>query len=331
MLRSHSLAQVLCVFLAWGCSIYDTTAPRGELTGSGGGSSTGGNGGSGGEGGMRTGGSSGATGVGAGGHPGAGAGGQAGNGSGAAGGAGNSGGSAGVGGLGGASGGAGKPDDGGSGGGSDGGPPDIDAGSSGGTDGGSSRGNDVFSDETGGGSSGGTDGGSSGDAIDGGDAQPDRDAGDAQLDRDGQDSIATTNVAKGGTVTASSPGISPEDLTKAFDENSATKWFAGDNVNTGWIAYQFAAGVTRTVTSYAITSANDMPARDPATWQLQGSNDGQTWTVIDTRTGESFASRFLTKTYSCASAMAYARYRLNVTANAGANALQLAELQLLGY
>ena len=29
--------------------------------------------------------------------------------------------------------------------------------------------------------------------------------------------------------------------------------------------------------------------------------------------------------------MAYARYRLNVTANAGANALQLAELQLFGY
>jgi len=138
-------------------------------------------------------------------------------------------------------------------------------------------------------------------------------------------------VAKGGTVTASSPGVPPEDMTKAFDESSSTKWYAGDNVNKGWIGYQFATGVTRTVTSYAITSANDMPTRDPATWQLQASNDGQNWSVVDSRTGESFASRFQTKTYACPSPMAYGYYRLNVTANAGANALQLAELQLLGY
>jgi hypothetical protein len=140
-----------------------------------------------------------------------------------------------------------------------------------------------------------------------------------------------TSVAKDGTVTASSPGISPEDMTKAFDENSATKWYAGDNVNKGWIAYQFASGVTRTVTSYSITSANDMPTRDPATWELQGSNDGQSWTVVDARTGETFASRFLTKTYLSLAPAPYGRYRLNVTANAGASALQLAELQLLGY
>jgi hypothetical protein len=78
----------------------------------------------------------------------------------------------------------------------------------------------------------------------------------------------------------------------------------------------------RPVTSYSITSANDMPTRDPATWELQGSNDGQSWTVVDARTGETFASRFLTKTYLSLAPAPYGRYRLNVTANAGASALQ---------
>ncbi|HMJ57159.1 MAG TPA: discoidin domain-containing protein [Polyangiaceae bacterium] len=140
-----------------------------------------------------------------------------------------------------------------------------------------------------------------------------------------------TDVATGGTVSSSSPGVSPEDMTKAFDQNNSTKWFAGDAVSKGWIGYQFASGITRTVTSYSLTSANDMPTRDPADWQLLGSHDGVTWLTVDTRAGETFASRFQTKSYSCAMPMAYERYRLNVTANSGAPALQLAELRLLGY
>jgi hypothetical protein len=32
MLRSRSLAQVLCVLLAWGCSLYDGPVPRRDLT-----------------------------------------------------------------------------------------------------------------------------------------------------------------------------------------------------------------------------------------------------------------------------------------------------------
>jgi hypothetical protein len=134
----------------------------------------------------------------------------------------------------------------------------------------------------------------------------------------------------GGTVSSSNPGIVPEDMAKAFDANSATKWFAGNGVRTGWIAYQFAAAATHTVTSYSLTSANDQPGRDPSAWQLQGSNDGQTWTTVDTRTGQTFAARFQTNSYSFAGNTAYARYRLNVTANSGGTDLQLADLQFFG-
>ena len=141
---------------------------------------------------------------------------------------------------------------------------------------------------------------------------------------------APPNLAQGGTVSASNPGVSPEDMTKAFDGKSASKWFAGNGVTTGWIAYQFAGSTSHTVTSYAITSANDMPARDPFDWQLQGSNDGTTWTTVDTRASQVFVNRFQTNGYACVNSTAYQRYRLNVTANSGGNELQLAEIQLFG-
>ena len=38
-------------------------------------------------------------------------------------------------------------------------------------------------------------------------------------------------------------------------------------------------------------TANDAPARDPTKWTLEGSNDGETWTVLDdTWASEAFAT-----------------------------------------
>jgi NedA-like, galactose-binding domain len=140
---------------------------------------------------------------------------------------------------------------------------------------------------------------------------------------------APPNLAQGGTVAASNPGVSPEDMAKAFDGDSLTKWFAG-GVTTPWIAYTFANNASHTVTSYAVTSANDAPDRDPTGWQLQGSNVGNTWTTIDTRTGEAFANRWQTNFYTCTNTTAYKRYRFLVTANNGSVDFQVDEIQLFG-
>jgi hypothetical protein len=40
-------------------------------------------------------------------------------------------------------------------------------------------------------------------------------------------------------------------------------------------------GVAVTVASYDWMTANDEPSRDPIKWMLEGSNDGQTWNVVD--------------------------------------------------
>jgi hypothetical protein len=137
------------------------------------------------------------------------------------------------------------------------------------------------------------------------------------------------NRATGGTVISSvaTDNKPTEDKLKAFDNDTATKWFVTASM-TPWIGYQFATGTTHAITSYTLTSANDMPTRDPMSWRLEGSNDAATWTPLDTRTGETFASRFQTNTYTFTNTTAYAAYRLFVTANGGAAQFQIAEIQL---
>ncbi|GAA5058824.1 GH92 family glycosyl hydrolase [Thermocatellispora tengchongensis] len=108
------------------------------------------------------------------------------------------------------------------------------------------------------------------------------------------------------------------------DVDANTKWlvFTG----TGWASYRLAEPVA--VTYYALTSANDVPERDPRDWRLQGSQDGREWTTLDTRSGESFPERFQRKEYRFDNTTAYAYYRLEVTRNGGAGIVQLAEWEL---
>ncbi len=141
-----------------------------------------------------------------------------------------------------------------------------------------------------------------------------------------------------GTITAQGEHAPAEAKLFAFDNLTSRKWldFAATNPSTraSWIQYRFPGTDQGVVSSYTITSANDAPERDPANWALLGSNDGgATWTTLDTRTGESFASRLLKKTYAIANTTGYNIHRLRIdrVANpATANSVQIAEIELLG-
>ena len=125
-------------------------------------------------------------------------------------------------------------------------------------------------------------------------------------------------------ITASGENLPYEGKAQAFDGDKGTKWLTFDT--TGWIEAKLDA--PRTVDRYALTSGNDEPGRDPKDWELQGSTDGSTWTTVDTRAGESFDKRGETKEYAVADPKAYTYYRFTVTANSGADIVQLAELEL---
>jgi hypothetical protein len=131
------------------------------------------------------------------------------------------------------------------------------------------------------------------------------------------------NVAVGGTASASSQNNPVEGAAEAFDGTSSTKWLSF--TPTAWLQYQFANGAQQTVDEYSITSANDDYGRDPASWQVLGSNDGIHWNLLDTQTNQTFAGRETTNTYTLSSAATYNYFHLSVTGNTGGSYLQLSE------
>lgn len=137
----------------------------------------------------------------------------------------------------------------------------------------------------------------------------------------------------GGTATSSntdSPGA--EGAAQAFDDNDNTKWLTFTALPQ-WIQYQFPDGKQRRITSYWLTSANDAPGRDPRIWTFEGSNDGTTWDILDSKNAavdpnSDFPERFFTRKFNIDPNFSYEYYRLNMSANNGDGLTQLAEVRL---
>ncbi|NQU20585.1 MAG: hypothetical protein HQ567_04830, partial [Candidatus Nealsonbacteria bacterium] len=140
--------------------------------------------------------------------------------------------------------------------------------------------------------------------------------------------IITANEPTG-TEYDPSPGSEQKEM--AFDNNINTKWLSFTNpveFDT-WIAYQFPGGNQHVINEYEVTSGNDVPARDPKNWRLEGSNNGTTWSVLDTRTDENFGTRSETRSFSFANTAEYEHYRFFIEERVGdASSTQLSEIAL---
>jgi hypothetical protein len=154
--------------------------------------------------------------------------------------------------------------------------------------------------------------------------------------------LAGVDRTENGIVTWAGQACNSRDLpTRVFDNlmtsAGGTQWCVlrvASPAAPVSIAYTF-GGPPQTVTSYKLTSAADQAARDPRSWTLQGCAGGcrvgaeDGWVTLDTRSNESFASRYQTRSYSFTNTTPYAQYRLRITAgNGDSTSLQLAELQL---
>ena len=86
---------------------------------------------------------------------------------------------------------------------------------------------------------------------------------------------------------------------------------------------------------YALTSANDVPERDPASWLLQGWDGGnQVWVTLDSVANQPvWEERFMTKTWDIDNdSLWFSTYRLHILGINGdtQGLMQIAELQLFG-
>ena len=151
------------------------------------------------------------------------------------------------------------------------------------------------------------------------------------------DPVLADLSSAGDTVIPSTAGTdaSPEgeQAANAIDNNSATKYlnFDGkDNTASGLTVRTANGGIARGLT---ITSANDAPERDPATFVISGSNDNTTYTEIASGSVPAFSARYETKTVSFANKIAYKDYKISFPTTATSNGccMQVAEIEILGY
>ncbi|MEO8111269.1 MAG: DUF1735 domain-containing protein [Ginsengibacter sp.] len=120
-----------------------------------------------------------------------------------------------------------------------------------------------------------------------------------------------------------------EGSKKLVDGDYNSKFLTDGFPQAFWFQLTFPAA--QVIGAYTITSGNDAPDRDMKDWTLEGSNDGTTWTVLDTRMGETFSGRNMTIRYEFTNTTAYTQYRINVQANNGSNLIQISEWRLITY
>jgi len=114
----------------------------------------------------------------------------------------------------------------------------------------------------------------------------------------------------------------------AVDGRAETKWCIAEPGPL--VVWQAALPEAKSVASYALTSANDIPARDPQEWVLAGSSDGKTWTDLDRRVLEGpFESRHQTKQFTVEKPAPYRFYRFSFVPKSAAH-FQVAEIALSG-
>jgi hypothetical protein len=143
----------------------------------------------------------------------------------------------------------------------------------------------------------------------------------------------SSNSSPSGTASASSNG---SNAWIAFDGSVASTgnaWVStAGSGPTGWVAYQFPS--TRRMVRYSLTASIDSTNtnQNPTAWEWQGSDDGITWTTLQTVTGQSLGPGSIYDSGVLTQPNSYLRYRINITASgAGATQTRVGELSFFEY
>ena len=144
--------------------------------------------------------------------------------------------------------------------------------------------------------------------------------------------IMTSATAPSGVVSASSsysttPAWHAFDQSNPSDGDSGHGWIT-NGTSTGWLRYQFPSAVT--ALGYAIRPwwCDTYPGRTPKTWTFEGSNNGSSWTTLDTQTNWASANSTDWVYFPVASPGSYLYYQLNVSANNGDGYMGVGNFQI---
>ncbi len=138
-----------------------------------------------------------------------------------------------------------------------------------------------------------------------------------------------SDLCSGGTASASSyyQTYTPD---RAFDDQTTTEWLS-DNSLPGYLQYDFGEGNNKRIAKYRIyyehPSSYD---HSPNDWTFEASNDGSTWTTLDTQTGQGWSGNGW-KEYTFSNTTQYRYYRIYITDNTGSsdNYVQINETEMM--
>jgi len=138
----------------------------------------------------------------------------------------------------------------------------------------------------------------------------------------------TSATAPSGVASSSGDYGAAQPSWAAFNHAAAYPYWMAPVGTTGRLQYQFPAA--HVITRYAITSP-DPQNGVPKSWAFEGSNDGSTWDTLDTQTNitDWAAENLVRKIFDFSNTVAYAYYRLDITASNAASYVGVGELEMM--
>lgn len=131
----------------------------------------------------------------------------------------------------------------------------------------------------------------------------------------------TSNTTPSGTAADSSGHA---DAWRVFD-GDITSESTTITAKSGWYSYTFPGSTAKVADAYWIIASDVYPSACPTTWTFDG-YDGTSWTVLDTRRGETGWGRSEQRYFEFVNETAYRAYRLKWSNNDGNSYSYIAEL-----
>ena len=146
----------------------------------------------------------------------------------------------------------------------------------------------------------------------------------------GPDSVnADTGILFAGPDIPSAKTNWPSEIPAYALDGTSNPWTTDGSANPTWWQVQLA--LAQVCTGYAITRRDDIPGRNVRDFTFLGSNDGTTWTTLDTQTGITWPTVGQIQSFSFANVTAYNFYRVNITANNGDTYTSIREITFTGF
>jgi hypothetical protein len=113
---------------------------------------------------------------------------------------------------------------------------------------------------------------------------------------------------------------------KAFDKQKDWHGWHSQEGTSGFIGMDFGSNNSRLFTKYSLTSSISYMDYMPKDFDLEVSNDGNAWQVIDSETSQTNWNSMETRTFSISNDTSFRFYRINVKSNNGAAHILISEI-----